>query len=95
MKNPTSLLLFPTEQRKVGHFLRVCKEDAKLSGQHEKKFCLHKFRDTFATWALRRGVDIRTVQHWLGHSSIEMTLRYLAPEQGGHRCGIGLLSDRS
>ena len=35
-------------------------------------------RDTFATWALRRTVDIRTVQAWLGHSSITMTMRYLA-----------------
>jgi integrase len=46
------------------------------------KFKLHKFRDTFATWALRRGVDIRTVQHWLGHANITMTQKYLAPEQG-------------
>jgi integrase len=88
VKNPTSLLLFPTEQGKVeGHFLRLCKEYAKLSGQQEMKFWLHKFRDTFATWALRRGVDIRTVQHWLGHASIEMTQRYLAPEQGEHAQG--------
>jgi integrase len=88
VKNPTSLLLFPTEQGKVeGHFLRLCKEYAKLSGQHEDKFWLHKFRDTFATWALRHGVDIRKVQHWLGHASIEMTQRYLAPEQGEHAQG--------
>ena len=88
VKNPTSFLLFPAEQGKVeGHFLRLCKEYAKLSGQHEEKFWLHKFRDTFATWALRRGVDIRMVQHWLGHASIEMTQRYLAPEQGEHAQG--------
>jgi len=47
-----------------------------------ENFWLQKFRDAFATWALRRGVDIRTVQHWMGHESIEMTLKYLAPEQG-------------
>jgi integrase len=87
-KNPTSGLLFPTKDDKVeGHFLRLCKEYAKLSGQHEEKFWLHKFRDTFATRALRRGVDIRMVQHWLGHASIEMTQRYLAPEQGEHAQG--------
>ncbi len=87
-KNPTARLVFPTKEDKIeGHFLRLCKEYAKLSGQSEEKFWLHKFRDTFATWALRRGVDIRTVQHWLGHASIEMTQRYLAPEQGEHAQG--------
>lgn len=53
----------------------------KLSGQREERFWLHKFRDTFATWALRRGVDIRTVQYWLGHASRGMTQRYLAPDR--------------
>jgi integrase len=48
----------------------------------EKNFWLHKFRDTAATWWLRNGVDLRTVSHWLGHASIEMTERYPAREQG-------------
>jgi integrase/recombinase XerD len=65
-----------------GHFLRYCLRYAKLSGQDPKRFWLHKFRDTFATWALRRGVDIRTVSAWLGHTSIEMTMKYLAPAKG-------------
>ncbi len=38
---------------------------------------LHLFRHTFATNALASGVDIRTVQEWLGHSSIVQTQRYL------------------
>lgn len=38
-------------------------------------------RDTFAAWALRRGVDLRTVQAWLGHEDISVTGRYLAPEE--------------
>jgi integrase/recombinase XerD len=85
VKNPTTRLVFPTDKGKVeGHFLRTCKEIAKLSGQDESKFWLHKFRDSFATWSLRRGVDIRTVQHWLGHADISMTQKYLAPEQGEH-----------
>jgi integrase len=85
VKNHTTRLVFPTDEGKVeGHFLRVCKAVAKRAGMDEKNFWLHKFRDTFATWALRRGVDIRTVQHWLGHADITMTQRYLAPEQGEH-----------
>jgi len=28
---------------------------------------------------LRAGFDVRTVQHWMGHRSLETTMRYLAP----------------
>lgn len=37
---------------------------------------LHMFRHTFATNALASGVDLRTVQDWLGHASILQTQRY-------------------
>ena len=37
---------------------------------------LHCFRHTFASNALASGVDIRTVQAWLGHTTINMTMRY-------------------
>jgi integrase/recombinase XerD len=84
-KNQGSRLVFPTAKEEVeGHFLRKMKEYAKKAGLNPADFWLHKCRDTFATWALRRGVDIRTVQHWLGHADITMTQRYLAPEQGEH-----------
>jgi integrase len=84
-KNQNTVLVFPTQHNKVeGHFLRRCKLYAEAAGFNPEKFWLHKFRDTFATWSLRRGVDIRTVQHWLGHASIDMTERYLAPQQGEH-----------
>lgn len=38
----------------------------------------HKFRATFATTLLTRGVDIRTVQELLGHADIKSTMKYLA-----------------
>jgi site-specific recombinase XerD len=38
----------------------------------------HKFRVTFATHMLQRGVDIRTVQELMGHTNIQTTMRYLA-----------------
>jgi len=44
-------------------------------GYHMSGF--HLFRHTFATNALASGIDIRTVQDWLGHSSIVQTQRYL------------------
>lgn len=40
-------------------------------------FFLHKFRHTFATEHLRHGVDIRTLQGWMGHRDIKSTMVYL------------------
>ena len=58
--------------------LKACAQRAKFS---KEDFWLHKFRATFATWALWAGVDLRTVQLWLGHSDIESTMRYLKPSR--------------
>jgi integrase/recombinase XerD len=46
-------------------------------GPYYMNFFLHKFRHTFATNHLRDGVDIRTVQSWLGHRDIKSTMVYL------------------
>ncbi|HEY1270400.1 MAG TPA: site-specific integrase [Terriglobales bacterium] len=58
--------------------LKTCAERAKLN---KGLFWLHKFRATFATWSLWAGVDLRTVQQWLGHSDMESTMRYLKPSR--------------
>jgi len=58
--------------------LKTCAERAKLD---KDDFWLHKFRSTFATRCLWAGVDLRTVQQWLGHSDIESTMRYLKPSR--------------
>lgn len=62
-------------------FLDCLKAVAKRAGLNEDDFWLHKFRATFATWSLWEGVDLRTVQLWLGHSDIESTMRYLKPSR--------------
>jgi integrase/recombinase XerD len=81
-KNPTTKLIFGTRKDRVDtHFLEVCKATAKKANLPGNWY-LHKFRSTFATWALRAGVDLRTVQGWMGHSSIAMTERYLEPGTG-------------
>jgi integrase/recombinase XerD len=75
-------LVFPTSgcnpKQNFLDDLKACAERAKLK---KADFWLHKFRATFATWSLWAGVDLRTVQQWLGHSDMESTMRYLKPSR--------------
>jgi site-specific recombinase XerD len=47
-------------------FLDCLKAVAKSAKLNPENFWLHKFRATFATRCLWAGVDLRTVQQWLG-----------------------------
>jgi integrase len=58
--------------------LKAVADRAKLG---DENFWLHKFRATFATKCLWAGIDLRTVQQWLGHSDMESTMRYLKPSR--------------
>lgn len=44
-----------------------------------QEWTLHKFRRTYATTLLRNGIDLRTVQRFMGHSDLGSTMRYLRP----------------
>jgi integrase len=73
-------LVFPTSGCKPKlNFLDDLKAVAERARLDKGNFWLHKFRATFATWALWKGVDLSTVQQWLGRSDIESTMRYLKP----------------
>jgi integrase len=78
----TCNLVFPTAGRRPKldflDCLKGCAERTKLDPEN---FWLHKFRATFATRCLWAGVDLRTVQQWLGHSDMESTMRYLKPSR--------------
>ena len=86
MKNGDRKLVFGTASDKEdSHFWRVCKETAEKAGMKPENWWLHKFRDTFGTLTCRAGqVDLRTLQHWMGHASITMTEKYLAPGGGAY-----------
>lgn len=66
------------------HMLDRCKAVAERAGLNPAKFDLKTFRSTFASRTLRTGFDVRTVQHWMGHKSLETTMRYLVPSQEVH-----------
>jgi integrase/recombinase XerD len=75
-------LVFPTSGcRPKLNFLDDLKAVAQRAELPKNGFWLHKFRATFATRCLWAGVDLRTVQSWLGHSDIESTMRYLKPSR--------------
>ena len=42
---------------------------------------LHRFRENFATDRHEAGASARKIQKWLGHESLETTLRYLASSE--------------
>ena len=78
-------LIFPTAGcRPKLDFLDCLKKVAGRAGLEPENFWLHKFRATFATRCLWAGVDLRTVQAWLGHNDIESTMRYLKPSRSQH-----------
>jgi integrase len=75
-------LVFPTSGCKPKlDFLDCLKAVTKRAKLNPEHFWLHKFRATFATRCLAGGIDLRTVQSYLGHSDIESTSRYLKPSR--------------
>jgi integrase/recombinase XerD len=78
-------LVFPTAGcRPKLDFLDCLKAVVTRTRLDPDNFWLHKFRATFATKCLWAGVDLRTVQQWLGHSDMESTMRYLKPSRSQH-----------
>jgi integrase/recombinase XerD len=64
------------------HMLRTLKDAAVKADLSPETVWLHKFRATFATTMLQAGVDLKTVQSWLGHSDLASTMRYLKAARG-------------
>ncbi len=82
-KNGRFVFPSPRGNREL-HMLDKCKEIAERAKLDPERFHLRKFRSTYATRMLRAGFDVRTVQHWMGHKSLETTMRYLSPAKDVH-----------
>ena len=62
----------PISTKAVWHMLRKVGRHAGIP----KRIFPHTLRHCFATHLLEAGVDLRTIQHLLGHRSIRSTVRY-------------------
>jgi integrase len=59
-----------------------------------KDFRFHDLRHTFASYLVMNNVNLKTVQHLLGHEDIRMTLRYSPLSREHLQAAVGTL-DRS
>lgn len=62
-------------QLKARWTLRLCKAIAEAAGIKSRAF-IHKFRHTFATYLIQKGVPIQSIKELLGHWSVTMTEVY-------------------
>jgi len=60
----------------AGAFAHALKEAVKRTGIR-KNVNMHLFRHSFASHALEEGINIKTLQHIMGHASIQTTMVYL------------------
>ena len=84
---PNCPIVFPSPKSHLNYrFLHErCKEIAERAGMDKTEWHLHRFRDTAATRWLRAGIDVRTVQEWLGHESLATPQKYLEPSKETER----------
>jgi site-specific recombinase XerD len=61
----------------------------------ERRIKWHETRHSFASQLVIAGTPLRQVQEWLGHSTIQMTMRYAHLAPGGGREFMAALDEPS
>jgi len=61
--------------------------------QLKKRVSVHTLRHSYATHLLEAGVNIRRIQQYLGHSSLNTTMVYLHLTTQGHERAYGIIDE--
>ncbi|MFA9409443.1 MAG: tyrosine-type recombinase/integrase [Candidatus Dadabacteria bacterium] len=69
--------VFTFKGKPIGSIRKAFKNSCNRAGI--KNLTFHTLRHTFATRLVLSGVDLATVSKLLGHSTIQMTMRYSHP----------------
>jgi integrase/recombinase XerD len=77
----------PMNQKSLAHLFERWLPDCDLH------ISAHRLRHSFASELLRHGADLRSIQELLGHTSLEMTQRYLMLGSQQLRAAIDRLPD--
>ncbi len=59
----------------------------------KKRISIHTLRHSYATHLLEAGVNIRRIQQYLGHNSLNTTMVYLHLTTQGHERAYGIIND--
>lgn len=59
----------------------------------KKRISVHTLRHSYATHLLEAGVNIRRIQQYLGHSSLNTTMVYLHLTTQGHQNAYGIINE--
>ena len=58
----------------------------------KKRVSVHTLRHSYATHLLEAGVNIRRIQQYLGHNSLNTTMIYLHLTTQGHHRAYGIIN---
>lgn len=68
------------------------KDAVRLAGITKRSVHIHTLRHSYATHLLEEGVNIRVIQRYLGHSSLETTMVYLHLTRKGHDDAVEIIN---